>query len=248
MQKRAGHRAAAADARRQAVEERVRTLTVQSGPTSFMLRLMASEWSSLEVAKLAVGLLTPVAVALIGFYITRAVKRIEQADWLNRTVIERRMAICDRMAPPLNDLLVFSRLFGHFRQISPPETIKLKRQLDKEFALNRHMFSEHFAACYGAFMDECFMTFRPEGGDAQLRVSLSRQRYERGSDWQREWDSCYIDEDHPLVPPNFSGKPPKDPQASRIEQCYYVLMDAFAGELGVARNSRNASSQPPTAQ
>jgi len=149
---------------------------------------MQSTWNSLEIIKLIVQAVTPIAVVAIGWRISRSLKRVEHADWLNRTLIERRMALHDRMAPLLNDLLAFSRLFGRFREISPPKALCLKRALDKEFALERHLFSPRLEPHYVAFMDALFQTYRPGGGPAQLRLSLSRQRHERGAAWDDAWN------------------------------------------------------------
>src|SRR5690349_11712266 len=63
-----------------------------------MLAVMdATAWSSLEVAKLAAAVATPVAVVLLGIFVNNRIKRLEDAQWTRRTLIERRMKIYDGM-------------------------------------------------------------------------------------------------------------------------------------------------------
>jgi hypothetical protein len=46
--------------------------------------LAASSWNSLEVAKLAVGVLTPLLLVGLAVLINRTAQRVEDAQWANR--------------------------------------------------------------------------------------------------------------------------------------------------------------------
>lgn len=46
---------------------------------------------TLEGVKLAVGALTPIAVTVLGWWITRHLKRIEQLQWANQKAVDKRM-------------------------------------------------------------------------------------------------------------------------------------------------------------
>lgn len=59
-------------------------------------------WNSLEIAKLVVAGLTPLFVATIGFWLNRRLKSLEQAQWSQQKVIERRIKAYDELAQPLN--------------------------------------------------------------------------------------------------------------------------------------------------
>ena len=196
-----------------------------------------STWTWLEVVKLAVAVATPVAVVLIGMWVNKRVKRLEDAQWTRQTLIERRMKVYDEMASDLNDLLVFFRLFGHFRDVEPPQAVELKRKLDKAFLPNKSLFSQDFAGRYDRFTEACFKTYNQPGGDALLRASRSRQHAERNHVWEAEWDSMFVDEGKsPVVAADLpkGSPPPKDPQATIVEKLYWRLMRAFAHELGMA--------------
>jgi hypothetical protein len=57
----------------------------------------AAEWNSLEIVKLLVAGLTPLVVAGLTFYVTRAVNRaagrVEEVQAASRRVIERRLKL-----------------------------------------------------------------------------------------------------------------------------------------------------------
>ena len=59
----------------------------------------ATLWNSLEVAKLLVSALTPLAVLTFGFWINRRLKRVEHLQWASQKVIEKRLVVFDQVAP-----------------------------------------------------------------------------------------------------------------------------------------------------
>jgi hypothetical protein len=180
----------------------------------------AGEWTSLEIAKLGVAALVPVAVAALGWAIARAASRLEHAQWTQRRLIDLRLDVYQEMARPLNDLLCFFRTVGNFQEITPPEALKRKRTLDKAFYVNRYLMSEEWERSYRAFIDACFLTYRAAAKPAQLRASRTKQRAEREK-WQQEWDDLLIAEgDTPIGLSELSGR-------------YEALMTAFSHDIGV---------------
>jgi hypothetical protein len=136
---------------------------------SIVTDLIAAEWTSLEIAKLAVSVVTPLLLVGIGFVINRGVQRIENVEWGNRKLIERRISLYDEMAPKLNDLYCFFACVGAFREIDPPTALKRKRELDRSFHVNRFLFSPDLAAKYGSFMDAGFETYHRRGQRRQAQ-------------------------------------------------------------------------------
>lgn len=153
--------------------------------------IAAAEWNSLEATKLAVSLLTPLVVLGLGLLINRASRRLEQAQWANRQLIERRLNLYDVMAPLLNDLFCFFTLVGDYRSVEPPAAISAKRTLDKSFYVNRFLFGPAFSATYAAFMDVCFQTYTGIGEPAKLRSTIELQRPERET-WNEEWNDLFV--------------------------------------------------------
>jgi hypothetical protein len=182
--------------------------------------VVVSAWSSLEIAKLAVAALVPIAVVALGLPITRAVRRLEHAQWQSRKLIELRLALYAEMAGPINDLLCFFRRVGNFQEITPPEALMRKRTLDKAYFTNEYLMSEEFGRLYHRFINACFWTYRGPGLPAQLRASRKQQQAERPS-WDEAWDDLLISEDSSPI------------GLDELQRHYDALMQRFGEEIGV---------------
>lgn len=152
-----------------------------------------SAWNSLEIAKLAISVLTPLLLVFVGFVVSRAARRIEQAQWANRKLIERRLELYDELAPKLNELFSFFALIGDFKGITPETAISLKRNLDRSFFVNRYLFSDRFASLYQDFIgNKCFAPYSGGTGHAaKILASRARQQSERGESWKGEWETLF---------------------------------------------------------
>lgn len=183
---------------------------------------IAAEWTSLEIVKLVVAAATPLLVFALGVIVTRAARRLEDAQWAGRKLIERRLELYDEMAPLLNDLLCFFTLRGHFRDIAPRGALETKRKADQLFFVSRHLMEEGFGTYYLAFIDACFKHYAGTGRDALLRASVEQQRLERGAAaWDDTWTELYV------VDPAEVTQPPD------LTAAYEALMRSFSDQLGV---------------
>ncbi len=168
-----------------------------AGPTcDDSLSVVAAGWNSLEVAKLLVGALIPVAIFGAGFLVAQETRRYDERQWLTRKRFEVSLERWDKIAPLLNDLYCFFRCVGHYRSITPPRVIELKRDLDKIVYPNSHVFGPVFIERYYKFMAACFLTYASgPAQNAKIRASIERQRLER-TEWSDEWNALFVpDED-----------------------------------------------------
>ncbi|ETK37376.1 hypothetical protein [Microbispora sp. ATCC PTA-5024] len=159
----------------------------------------ATTWNSLEIAKLTVEALVPVSLAVMGFLFTRATNRLEASQWLNQKLIEKRVELLGTALPRLNDLYCYFAWVGGWKELSPPEVIGLKRELDRLFFANRAFFSDSVQTDYEAFSRALFKTYAAPGVDAQLRTSLTSHDGDRAHSypktWQAEWTALFADAD-----------------------------------------------------
>ena len=178
-------------------------------------------WNSLEIAKLLVGGATPVVVVVLGLWFTRIAKRLEERQWSDRTVVERRLRVYDEMAPDLNDLLCYFTYVGRYKSFKPPSIVALKRDLDRKFHLAAPLFSRTRLAIAITISSTSASRLTPDGakeqgcerstgGDAKPRVVIGRQT---GS-------GC-----------SQARKKRSDP--NHVRSSYQALMENFASELGV---------------
>lgn len=191
---------------------------------SATMQAVASPWSSLEIAKLLVSALTPVAVLLFGLWVNRLLKRFEHVQWANQKVIEKRLSVFDDLAPLCNDVLCYFTYVGCWKEISPPQAVKLKRQLDRIVHINAPLFSPSFVTTYNGFIDACYATYSGWGQDAKLRAKYERRRDAAGQEWNPAWERCFTAPDDVSEP-------------AAVSNAYLKLMVCLSREIGIGLES-----------
>jgi hypothetical protein len=155
-------------------------------------------WDSLEIAKLGVSILTPVSVAVLGWFISRRIKRFEHAQWSNQKLIEKRLSLYDELAPQLNKLLCFYTWAGYWKNITPKDTIDAKRMLDRTVNIYRYLLGDDFYQHYQLFIHTLFSTYTGPSHDAKIRSVIRGTNGDRTTDcnypWDKEWDKNFADE------------------------------------------------------
>ncbi|MGQ3054566.1 MAG: hypothetical protein ACT6S0_22510 [Roseateles sp.] len=182
-------------------------------------------WPTLEVAKLVVGVLTPLSVALLGWLFSRQLKRLDLSNWTNQKLIEKRLVIYDDIAPKLNLLLCFFTWVGYWKTVSPADAIRAKRELDKTLNIYRHVFDAEVYEAYQDYIHILFETYTDIGHDARLRALIRSPDGDRRTDaayaWIDAWDACFAE------PGNAVDK-------RAVRDKYGALMAALTRSLGVA--------------
>lgn len=146
-----------------------------------------------EIAKLAVSALTPLIVAGFGWRISTTLKHLEQKQWSNRKLIEKRIEIYDKISPLMNRLFCYFYWVGDWKEHSPIDIIKTKRSLDHTVHIYRHLLEPEFFEDYMRFMDALFVTYNGAGEDARLRTAIRNQDGDRTKlkSWQEDFAACF---------------------------------------------------------
>ena len=179
----------------------------------------------MEITKLVVAALTPVAVAVLGLWLNRYLKRLEHLQWGSQKVIEKRLEVYSKLSPVLNDIYCYLDYIGDWKYKDPVSVLSLKRCADREFYVNAPLFSQSFRDAYHAFINLCFIPGPLEEYDAsaKLKTDIAIRRdisANRGQQWNAAWDSYF-------APPDEVTK------RDNLLQGYWSMMDTFARELGV---------------
>lgn len=141
----------------------------------------------------------PVIVAVIGFVLNRRLKQYEADQWRNQELIKARLQYFGQLAPMLNDLMCYLTFIGRWKEMTPPEVIALKRNLDRVFYPVAPLFDSATTSAYNAFMGQCFKTHAGWGVDARIRSGFGHRRQAAGEAWQPEWESMFTNgEDQPI--------------------------------------------------
>lgn len=157
-------------------------------------------WNSLEVAKLVVAAATPVFVVIVGFWLNRRLKSLEQAQWSQQKIIERRIRAYDELAKPLNQVLCFFCYVGTWKEMTPPDLVRIKRELDQTAHISAPLFDKNFLGYYNQLIDTCFSTFGAWGDDAKLKTLPDRREQVAGADWESQWAACFTGRDDASEP------------------------------------------------
>ena len=191
----------------------------------------ATGWTPSESTKFLSQLLVPILLAILGFYLTRLVKRLELSQWRNQRLIDKRIAIYDSLASDLNDLLCYFTFVGIWKDLTPPEVVKMKRSVDKKIYLAAPLFSPRFLDACMAFMHLCYAPFQGWGLDAKMRTPAVRRKESAGHKWKKDWDECFSDDT-------------SDP--AEIRKAYQRIMQVFSDEIGIAPSKTFKLGRHPT--
>jgi hypothetical protein len=185
-------------------------------------------WNSLEIAKLLAGFLTPIAVGMVGWFISRQLKLLDQAQWTNQKLIEKKLILYDQIAPELNKLLCFFGWIGNWKEVSPQDVLDTKRKLDQLVHIYRPILGDDFFRQYDNFSDVLFETYNMRGEDAKIRSEINSIDGDRIKDgnyrWLHEWENRFSNQDQ------ISEK-------REIYTAYENLMKAFSSSLGIVNKN-----------
>jgi hypothetical protein len=181
-------------------------------------------WSTLEIAKLIVSALTPLAVGAVAFQVTKATKRLEARQWANQKLVEKRIALLSEALPELNDLHCYFAWVGNWKELSPREILQRKRSLDRLFYANQPFFQPATIAAYEDFSAKVYKTYSAPGQNAQLRTGPTsghgKRREAYGDGWDPRWNAYFAAEDDRTAP-------------EKVAAAYDALLRQFSAEVGL---------------
>lgn len=178
--------------------------------------MTTSPWNSLEKAKLAVSLLTPLLVLILGIIINGSVKTAERSTSL-------RSEIYQKVGEDLNDIYSYISFVGNWKELTPLDVIRKKRAVDKAMYTYRPFFSEELFSTYLKFMNEAFASYGGAGTDARIRSEIKTKDGDRQKDSTKPWE--------PLWEDRFS----KESNKSAQQEAYDLFLERLARDLKLSR-------------
>ncbi len=185
-------------------------------------------WNTLEAAKIVVGVLIPLSIVWLGWYLTQYLQhfahQVSHSFWANQKLIERRLELYDDMAPLLNRLICFYTWVGYWKDISPKEVLDARSHLDKTVNIYLHLLGDEFFTEYRNFLDMLFVPSPGAGPDAKLRSNIRGPYGDRTLDsnyeWDNRWDALFL------------GDGEVEPR-EKVREQYLRLMNVFTGTIGL---------------
>ncbi len=146
---------------------------------------------ALDVVRTLATVAVPVVVAVLGYRLNKRLKLYEANQWRNQELIKARLTYYQSLAPKLNDLLCYFTFIGGWKELTPPDVVRLKRELDREFYSALPLFSTGTDEAYRRLLNACFETFGPWGEDAKLKTGWVQRREAMGQAWQPAWERMF---------------------------------------------------------
>src|SRR5574344_960900 len=202
--------------------------------------IMDNTWNSIPLINMVISILTPVTVVTIGYILDRNLKRMENKQFINQKIIDKRISFYDTVVPLLNDILCYHLYIGNWKELSIDKIIEYKRKLDKEFNIYSPLFSGNIMQKYEQFMELCYSTMNGWGNDATIKSSYTnRQRYAIwGKNDENKFDKNYI------------SKIIKDGNEKRIleekKESYKELINSLFAEMDIMKTPVNEVINTPT--
>lgn len=176
-------------------------------------------WNSLEIAKFVVSIITPLIILFLGIWINKRLKMLEQLQWANQRLIEKRLQIYEQLVPLLNDILCYFTFIGSWKEFQPDQVVKLKKTVDKIVYVNSPLFAKEFLIKYNTFIELCYSTYSGWGNYAKLRTTFQRRK-DSNPNWKIDWEDCFADKTEITEP-------------TQIKNAYLEFVQFFSREIGI---------------
>ena len=86
-------------------------------------------------------------MAVVGYKLNQRLRQYEAGQWRNQQLIKARLQYFGQLAPMLN-VMCYLTFVGRWKELTPPDVIALKRDLDRLFYPVAPLFSTPTAAAY----------------------------------------------------------------------------------------------------
>lgn len=150
---------------------------------------------NLEVWKIILSALTPVAIVIAGYFINKAIKTREHELTVLRSKQDIRKEIYDEIGPKLNQIFCFIVDVGDFGYYEPPDIIDLKREIDRKFKPYQKLWHDKTINAYDKFMESSYDAYSGGiGTPAKIRATTDEKKafFSRiGKIWKTEWEGMF---------------------------------------------------------
>jgi hypothetical protein len=151
----------------------------------------------LEKWKTFISILTPVVLAVLAFVVNNAIQ--ERGEVLKRQeqILSDKQKIYGTLGANLNVMFVYITDVGDFRQYTPVEIVKRKRDTDRMFFMYRPYWSDKTEQRYNDYMKAAFHTYNGAGLPAKINT-LKFEKVEAykndGLVWNSSWDQYFTEQ------------------------------------------------------
>jgi len=150
------------------------------------IQLSEQIWSSLKIPIMIIAALAPVIIVFLVIRYNRIIKGLNKKHQTNQGLIEKRIEIYDRIGPKLNDILSFFCYSGNWKDLTPIDMMRLKKELDQDINTNAPLFPDDLSKKYFGFIHLCFVSHSGWEHEEKIK-SLYEIRQEHYVEWNDDW-------------------------------------------------------------
>lgn len=147
----------------------------------------------IETANAVAAVAVPVLLAIGAIMLHRYTKAIDHRLDAEREGMERRAHEYKELTTLMNDIYCFTVLVGHYRTISPTDAVERKRRLEAIVFATMPMWDDQLLRATRDFIAACYVIKRGRGAHALLTSDVTRQKEERGSQWDASWEGLFLE-------------------------------------------------------
>lgn len=154
----------------------------------------------MEYLKLLASLLIPLSIALVGFFVQRALAAQSRSWKFQDRIVDKRIEVYEKIAEDLNRIYCYVMDVGTFKSETPDTIIAAKRNVDRYMHIYQAIWSEDTFNAFSEYVNSAFDTYQDVGKDAAIRSRSSEKRAaqkNRNEEWPASWDERFTGERDP---------------------------------------------------
>ncbi|NIR46926.1 hypothetical protein GWO43_00390 [candidate division KSB1 bacterium] len=157
---------------------------------------------SIDILSLSISALTPVAIAVVGYFIQRTLAQQNRSWKVQERIADKRVEIYEKIAEDLNKIYCYVMDVGDFRNETPDTIIAAKRTVDRNMYMYQALWPPETFQNFISYMDSAFATFQGVGENAKIRTRTIQKKSalkQSAKQWPKDWDARFTgeqDSDH----------------------------------------------------
>jgi hypothetical protein len=152
--------------------------------------MSTSPWNSLEVANLIASLMTPAAIAYVGYLLQGQLAK-------QNRVVERRIDLYGTVGESLNRIYCFIEDIGDFRNDTPHTIIDHKRKVDGAMYSWQAIWPEDTFSAYNEYIDSAFEHYAGGIGQSARIRTIEAEKQAGIPNWVSGWSKLLTGECDP---------------------------------------------------
>ncbi|GAA6167548.1 hypothetical protein [Sessilibacter corallicola] len=145
----------------------------------------------IELAPVISAFMPLFVIFLTGLWASKRLEKIKSRLQIDHTIIKKRAEIYSEIQDDLNDLYSYILRVGKWKELTPPDILEKKRNIDQKLYSTNPYWSQCTMKNYEKFIKICFKTYRGHGKDAGIRAEI--EKYKGLANWEPRFNESFVD-------------------------------------------------------